>query len=325
MKYKMNMDITKVVEAINKYDSFLIASHVNPDGDAVGSQLALKSLLEQKKKKVIVVNAEPIPFTYSFLGKWICPGELKSKPNFEVAIIVDSAGLKRLGETILPLLSDKILINIDHHISNERFGRINWIDSEASATGEMIYHLYKKMDCKISKDGALALYVAILTDTGLFRYTNTDSTTHDIASELLKIGIEPQWVAERIYGINSLAGVKLLALTLSTVKVNDSGRIGWLYVRSDMLKKTGASFQDTKDFVNHVRSIRGLEVAIFFSETEAKDEIRVSFRSKGKADVNAIAKNFQGGGHPQASGCRIKGKLDEVIPMVIAKVQKALR
>ena len=321
----MTTNINEIIGIINKYDSFLIVSHINPDGDAIGSQFALKYLLEDKKKKALVVNSEPIPFTYSFLGKWICPGELKSKPNFEVAIALDSADLKRLGKTVLPLLSDKILINIDHHVSNGRFGRINWIDSEASATGEMIYHLYKKMDCKISKDAALALYVAILTDTGLFRYTNTDSTTHDIASELLKIGIEPQWVAERIYGINSLAGVKLLALTLSTVKVNDSGRIGWLYVRSDMLKKTGASFQDTKDFVNHVRSIRGLEVAIFFSETEAKDEIRVSFRSKGKADVNAIAKNFQGGGHPQASGCRIKGKLDEVIPMVIAKVQKALR
>lgn len=321
----MTTNINEIVGVINKHDSFLIASHINPDGDAVGSQFALKSLLEHKKKKVVIVNAEPVPFTYSFLGKWICPGELKSKPNFEVAIILDSADLKRLGKTVPPLLSDKILINIDHHVSNGRFGRINWIDSEASATGEMIYHLYKKMDCKISKDGALALYVAILTDTGLFRYTNTDSTTHDIASELLKIGIEPQWVAERIYGINSLASMKLLALALSTIKVSDDGRIGWLYVRSDMLKKTGASFQDTKDFVNYVRSIRGLEVAIFFSETETKDEIKASFRSKGKTDVNAIAKNFQGGGHPQASGCRIKGKLDEVIPMVIAGVQKVLR
>lgn len=321
----MTTNINEIIGVINKYDSFLIASHINPDGDAIGSQFALKYLLEHKKKKAIVVNFEPVPFAYSFLGKWMCPGELKSKPNFEVAIILDSAGIKRLGETVLPLLSDKILINIDHHVSNERFGQINWIDSEASATGEMIYHLYKKMDCKISKDGALALYVAILTDTGLFRYTNTDSTTHDIASDLLKIGIDPHWVAERIYGVNSLASMKLLALALSTIEVSDDGRIGWLYVRSDMLKKTGASFRDTKDFVNHVRSIRGLEVAIFFSETETKDEIKLSLRSKGETDVNVIAKNFQGGGHPQASGCRIKGKLDEVILMVIAEVQKALR
>ena len=321
----MTTNINEIIGIINKYDSFLIVSHINPDGDAIGSQFALKYLLEDKKKKALVVNSEPIPFTYSFLGKWICPGELKSKPNFEVAIALDSADLKRLGKTVLPLLSDKILINIDHHVSNGRFGRINWIDSEASATGEMIYHLYKKMDCKISKDAALALYVAILTDTGLFRYTNTDSTTHDIASELLKIGIDPHWVAERIYGVNSLASMKLLALALSTIKVNDDGRIGWLCVRSDMLEKTGASFQDTGDFVNYARSIRGLEVAIFFSETETKDEIKISFRSKDKTDVNVIAKNFQGGGHPQASGCRVKGKLDEVIPMVIAEVQKALR
>jgi len=317
--------ISEIIGIINKYDSFLITSHINPDGDAIGSQFALKSLLEQKKKRVTVVNAEPVPSAYGFLGKWICPGELKQKPDFEVAIILDSSNLSRLPEVVLSLLLDKILVNIDHHISNEKFGRLNWVDPEASAVGEMIYRLYGKMDCKISRDGALALYVAILTDTGLFRYTNTDSTTHDIASELLKIGIDPHWVAERIYGVNTLASMKLLALALSTIKVSDNGRIGWLCVRSDMLKKTGASFQDTGDFVNYARSIRGLEVAIFFSETETKDEIKISFRSKGKTDVNAIAKNFQGGGHPQASGCRIKGKLDEVIPMVIAEVQKALR
>jgi len=317
--------MSEIIGIINKYDSFLITSHINPDGDAIGSQFALKSLLEQKKKKVTVINAEPVPSAYSFLGKWLCPGELKQKPDFEVAIILDSSNLLRLPEAVLSLLLDKFLVNIDHHISNEKFGRLNWVDPEASAVGEMIYHLYGKMDCKISRDGALALYVAILTDTGLFRYANTDSSTHDIVSHLIKLGINPQEVAEKIYEVNSLASIKLLALALSTMKVDDTGRIGWLYVRNDMLEKTGTSLQDTEDFVNYVRSLHGLKVAIFFSETKNKDEIKVSFRSKNKTDVNAIAKNFQGGGHPQASGCRIKGKLDEVIPLVITEVQKTLK
>ncbi|MEA3329026.1 MAG: bifunctional oligoribonuclease/PAP phosphatase NrnA [Candidatus Omnitrophota bacterium] len=320
------MTLSQVISAIKKYDSFLISSHVNPDGDAVGSQFAMRSLLKQMKKKAVIINDKPLPAMYDFLGKWTCIDELVRKPNFEVAIIMDSSNLNRLGRVPSLLSPAKKIINIDHHVSNENFGDINWVDTRAGAAGEMVYYLYKKLNCPIKNESALAMYVAILTDTGSFRYANTTSSTYRVASHLLECGVKPEIVAEKMYEVNSLAGMRLLGMALSTIKViNHDGSIAWLYVTNDMLRKAGADWQDTEYFVNYARSLYGVEIAIFFSETEVKGRIRVCLRSKSVVDVTLIAGKFGGGGHCRASGCRIKGTLDEVIKKVVAESQGALK
>jgi phosphoesterase RecJ-like protein len=320
------MSINQIVKIINKYNSFLITSHINPDGDAIGSQFALRSLLKQLGKKAIIINDKSLPSTYSFLGKWVSVDELAQRLDFEVGIVLDSSNLSRLGRVSSLLSPGKrvIIINIDHHISNERFADLNWIDIKACAVGEMIYRLYNKMNCQIRAKDALSIYVAILTDTGSFRYANTNGNTHRVISELIEYGVKPEFVAEKLYESASLASMKLLGLALLTIKIINKGRIGWLYVTNDMLKKVNAKLQDTEDLVNYVRSLKKIEIAIFFSETEVKDEIRVSLRSKGAVDVNLLAKEFGGGGHCRASGCRVKGRLNEVIKKVTAKARRSL-
>ncbi|MEA3560324.1 MAG: bifunctional oligoribonuclease/PAP phosphatase NrnA [Candidatus Omnitrophota bacterium] len=320
------MGITQVVKTIKKYNSFLVTSHINPDGDAVGSQFALALLLRQAGKKVVIVDDEKIPSKYDFLGKWIPVDKLVRKPNFKVAIILDSSNLNRLGRVVSLLSPEKKIVNIDHHVSNENFGDVNWVDTGAGAVGEMIYRLYKKMNCRIENKSALSIYTAILTDTGSFRYTNTSSNTHRIASRLLECGVEPGFIAGRLYEVNSLASMKLLEMALSTIKiVKDGARIAWLCVTNDMLNRANADFEDTEDFVNYARSLQGVEIAIFFSETKVKNEIKVSLRSTGAVDVNLIAEKFGGGGHSRASGCRIKGSLGGVIKKVVSKVQGELK
>ena len=320
------MGITQVVKTIKKYNSFLVTSHINPDGDAVGSQFALALLLKQAGKKVVIVDDEKIPSKYDFLGKWIPVDKLVRKPNFKVAIILDSSNLNRLGRVASLLSPEKKIVNIDHHLSNENFGDVNWVDTGAGAVGEMIYRLYKKMNCRIENKNALSIYTAILTDTGSFRYANTSSNTHRIAGRLLECGVEPGFIAGRLYEVNSLASMKLLEMALSTIKiVKDDARIAWLCVTNDMLNRANADFEDTEDFVNYARSLQGVEIAIFFSETKVKNEIKVSLRSTGAVDVNLIAKKFGGGGHSRASGCRIKGSLGRVIKKVVSKVRGELK
>jgi bifunctional oligoribonuclease and PAP phosphatase NrnA len=217
------------------------------------------------------------------------------------------------------------IINIDHHISNEKFGDINWIDAQASSAGEMVYKLFKQMELPLTKECALYLYIAILTDTGSFNYDNTSSITHEIAGELLGYGLEPAEVSEKVYEHRSVADLKLLGLVLSTIQLNKYGDIAYLEITKDMLKSTGADIAKSEGFINFARSIDKARIAVLFKE-EAKEKgvINISFRSKGDVDVNKIAMSFGGGGHMKASGCTFKGSLAEAKEAVLAKAEEAL-
>jgi len=316
------MSANKIKTAIKKFNKFLISSHINPEGDAIGCQLALVSLLRRLGKKAVMLNESPVPHVLQFMkGTENVLKEIPADFNFQAAVILDCPDLSRVGRVSEYITPDKVVINIDHHISNENFGKHNWVDQNISSTGEMIYDLFKAFKLKIEYDEALAMYVAIMTDTGSFRYTNTTSKTHRIAAELVDKGVDPYEAFGRIYETSSLQDINLLGEALQTLKLTDDGKVAWLWVTKEMLKKTKASLEGTEGIINFARSIEGVEIAMLFRETGTEGRIKVSFRSKGKVDVNKLAAFFGGGGHVTASGCTVFGKMKAVEKKVLAKAQ----
>jgi len=321
----------EVIKAIKKGKRFLITAHVNVEGDALGSQLAMKELLTSMGKEAFILDSDPVPEHYRFLPK---ASEVSSRFDkigaFDAAIILDCPNLNRTGKVRDVINASAVpIINIDHHVSNEKFGDVNWVEPNASSAGEMVFRLFKEAGIKMTKEVALSLYIAILTDTGSFNYDNTSSVTHEIAGELLGYGLDPAVVSESVYERRSVKDINLLGLVLATIRVNKKGTIAHLEVTKDMLKKTGADLAKSEGLINFARSIDGVKVAVLFKEgQQEKDKINISFRSKGNgdaADVNKIAAIFGGGGHAKASGCIVVGSLKEVKKKVLAKIEASLK
>ena len=321
----------EVIKAISKNNKFLVTAHINLEGDALGSQLAMKELLISMGKKAYILDSDAVPDHYKFLPKADeVSNDLDKIEPFDAAVVLDCPTLKRTGRVSKVIKENaKVVINVDHHISNEKFGDINWVDPNASSAGEMVYRLYKETGAKLTKEVALSLYIAILTDTGSFNYDNTSSVTHEIAGELLGYGLDPALVSESVYERRSLEDIRLLALVLDTLKVNKDGNVAYLEVTRDMLNKTGADIAKSEDLINYARSIDKVKVAVLFKEDlKEKNRINISFRSKGNGetiDVNKIASVFGGGGHMRASGCVIMGSLEEAKKKVLAEAEKEIK
>lgn len=318
-------ELEKIAEVIRQNNSFLITSHISPDGDSIGSQLALGRTLERLGKEVIIVNHDPLPKIYDFLpGSENIGQKLFPNREFKVAFVFDSPDFSRLGSTIAMIKKAKVIVNIDHHLGNERFGKYNYVDLQSSAVGEEIYELLKVMGFEIDKETALCLYVGILTDTGSFQQSNTTPYTHEIAAHLIKIGdLKPAQIYHQVYEIRLPSVIKLLSMTLDTLEISEGGKIAWMTITSEMFKRTKTTKAATENFINYVRSVKGSEVAVLFIEMAA-GEIKVSFRSKDRINVNEIAHAFGGGGHLRAAACIIKGDLKEVKKMVLTKVEEQL-
>jgi phosphoesterase RecJ-like protein len=325
------MTMRGIIEAIKKGRRFLITAHVNLEGDALGSQLAMKELLIGMGKEAFILDSDPVPEHYRFLPK---AAEVSNKLEriglFDTAIVLDCPTLNRTGKVGDVIKSRAVpIINIDHHISNEKFGNVNWIEPNASSAGEMVFRLFKEARVLMTKEVALSLYIAILTDTGSFNYDNTSSATHEIAGELLGYGLDPALVSESVYERRSVEDINLLAFVLATIRVNKNGTMAHLEVTKSMLDKTGADLAKSEGLINFARSIDGVKVAVLFKEDQKeKNKINISFRSKGNGDVvdvNKIASIFGGGGHTKASGCVVTGSLEEVKKKVLAKVEEVLK
>lgn len=323
------MNLKKIIKCIRKNNNFLITSHTSAEGDALGSELAFYRLIKALGKKATVLNEDYLPYGYDFL-----PGVTnirKFKKNarkipFDVLVVLDCSDLKRTGEVYTINQDNKPVINIDHHISNSRFGSFNWVEPFASSTSEMIYKLFKKMRLPVDKDSALLLYVGILTDTGSFRYSNTTAATHAIIARLLGHRFNIPQIYKQVYEDIPFADMKLLSMILPTMKRELGGKIVWFQIKKDVIKRQKAiSFDLTEHILSFARSIKDVEVALLFKEnlTEEHEEVRVNFRSQGKIDVNKVASSFGGGGHKTASGCTIKGEIDKVRRKVLARVRLA--
>jgi phosphoesterase RecJ-like protein len=316
-----------ITKAIKKFNRFLITSHVNLEGDSLGSQLAMANLLKCLGKDFVIFDDSKPPGHYRFLPhvELVRDKLDMKKGEFDAAIVLDCPNLARTGKVKKAVKSIGYIINIDHHVSNERFGNVNWIEKDASSVGEMVYKLYKKLNCGITKEIALHIYIAILTDTGSFNYSNTSGATHEIVGELLGYGIEPYDISKSVYENKTPGDIKLLAKALSSLNVIEKGKIAYIVVRKKLLKETKARESSCDNFISFARSINGVEAAVFFREDIKKGNLfHVSFRSSGPMDVNKVAASFGGGGHKRASGCIMRGSLEEIKRKVLKKLKSEL-
>ncbi len=308
--------IDKIGEIIRNNNSFLIVSHINPDGDAIGSSLALYSALKEMGKDVYVENPTmPVPYIYSFLNDYAAIKPVSNAKNVDVVFIVDVAEFGRCGLD-KEYIKDKIVVNIDHHKTNTLFGDINLIVPEAAAVGCIIWDIFEKNKIDVSENTATYLYVSLLTDTGSFRYASTTPKTFEIASKLLAKGVKPWIVAYNIYETNDLKELKLLGLVLETLEVYHNGKLAIEYVTKEMFDKTDTTAENSEGFVNFARSVRGAEVGVLLRE-DAPNLFKISIRSKDKVDVSEAAAKFNGGGHKNAAGGEIKATLKEAKKQII--------
>ena len=322
------MSLKKVVACLRNNKKFLITSHTNLEGDALGSELAFYNILKKLGKTATVINEDRLPSGYDFLP---CTNKIiKFKDNlkgieFDCFVALDCSDLNRTGEVYRLNSPQKPILNIDHHISNEKFGDINWVEPGTSSCSEMIYKLYKAMHIPLDRDTAILLYTGILTDTGSFRYLNTSSFTHKVVSELLKFKLDIPEIYKSVYENVPFEDMLLLGKILSGIRREVQGRIVWFQVKQNMLRNKKLSFDLSEHILSFGRAIKDAQAVVLFKENlGVKDEIRVNFRSHGKVDVNRIAQFFGGGGHKTASGATIHGKIDDVRRRVLAKIKENL-
>jgi phosphoesterase RecJ-like protein len=313
-------------EIFRTADSFLITSHAHPDGDAVGSAIGLGLALRGIGKDVSIIFARPLPASYRFLpgSELVLASNGGAEKYFSCGILLDCACRERIGEEMLWVSEHcDMMVNIDHHISNTRFGAVNIVDTKASGTGEILYRIMSDLGIGISPEVATNLYTAIVTDSGSFRHDNTTPRCHLVASMLLQLGADHNKVQQCLNEQKTLSGMRLLEKGLSTLEVEQGGKIAWMSLPLEFFKETGCALEDSDDFVNYPKSIAGVEMGILFKEIE-DDEIRVGFRSKGFADVNLLAGRFGGGGHKKAAGCTIRGTLPDVEALVVGAAREYL-
>ena len=315
---------TKIIDRIKENKTFLIASHMNPEGDAIGSALALAISLKSIEKEVTVFNQDPTPRNLQFLPMSNeIVHRIDGPSNFDVAVVLDCADFDRLGKEGGKIEEIKNIINIDHHKTNSGFGELSLVDPYASSTAEIIYDLIKDIPVQITHDIAVNIYTGLLTDTGSFCYSNTTAEVLQIASDLVGIGVIPYKVAEEIYEKQPISRTRLLGSVLNTLEVLDNGRIAFVKVSLSMLEKAAAAPYLTENMVNYPKSIRGVKVAVLFREV-SRNHYKMSFRSNEDVDVADIASEFGGGGHPRASGCSIKGSLSDVKERIFDAINRRL-
>ncbi len=315
----------EIVAAVESADSIIIASHSNPDGDTLGSALALYHFASRKNPgaRITLFDQDMIPFNLRFLpGSDLFTNEVPGEEN-DLVILVDVGDLERVSEEFAEKVRFRKSIVIDHHLTMTGFGDIKVIEPDAAATGILIYELLSRWDRDlIDSDVATCLYTAIMTDTGSFRFSNTDAYSLRVASDLVELGAVPHRIATEVYENVPVERVRLLAAVLSTLTYDPRGKWAYIVVTTDLLMRIGATPDMLEDIINYVRSIKGLKVAIQFREV-GPGKYKVGFRSRG-VDVEQIARKFGGGGHKNAAGCRIEGDYPEIVERVIAEVEKVV-
>ncbi|MRR17312.1 MAG: bifunctional oligoribonuclease/PAP phosphatase NrnA [Deltaproteobacteria bacterium] len=314
--------IKEILAAISQGKKFLITAHVRLDGDALGSELALYLMLKDLGKEAVICNQDPTPAHYRFLpGADQIVHSLEQAEHYDVGFVLDSSELERVGKIAADVARIKTLINIDHHISNAGFCRLRFVDAKASSTGELLHRLMRKMHVKMTKEICTNLYAAILTDTGGFRYSTTHQETLRSAAELVEGGADPQWISENIYESDPPAKLQLLARTLESLTLDMETRTASLVVTQKDLLDTGATMELTDGFVDIPRTVKGISIAMLYTQLGEK-QFKLSLRSKGKVDVERIARRFGGGGHINASACRIDGDIDTIKARVLEVVME---
>jgi phosphoesterase RecJ-like protein len=331
------MGLAEAATALERHRHILVTSHYNPDGDNIGSQLGLAHLLKRLGKKVEVIDQDAVPDRYRFLPGWEgikvfkecsqtaghldsarCPG------GATLAVVLDSAGLDRIGRAAGAIVPARMeILNIDHHVSNDGFGQVQYLDPAASSTCELVCRIAKKLAKSLTSDEASCLLCGIITDTGGFRYASTSPATMRAAAELMEQGAELSDIATRLYFEERPETLRLLGELLVGMKRSERAPLAWMSVGLEQLARHGIEMSETEEFVRYALSARGVEVGLMFKE-QADGQVRLSFRSKGRYDVNRLARLFGGGGHTQAAGARVPGRLSAVQGPVIEALEREM-
>ncbi|MBI5701273.1 bifunctional oligoribonuclease/PAP phosphatase NrnA [Candidatus Saganbacteria bacterium] len=308
---------SKFLQLIKQSETVIVAVHKDPDGDTLGSLIAMGLILETFGLKVTLFSNDGVPNTYKFL-----PGSDKvishpPKKEFDIMVAVDASSPSRIG-------TDKILaktvVNIDHHPDNSNFGALNYVEL-LSSVGELIYKIAKEFQIPITQEIAIALYVSIITDTGNFRYSNTLPSTFEVAHDLTLHGASPFTIATLVYDTKSVESLKILAATLENLEYTPDKKVAWASITKSLINEIQARSEDFVGIIDHIRAIKECEVALLFRE-DKNGMIKVNFRSKGNVNVSKVANILGGGGHVQAAGCEIDLPLNEAIKKVVDLVLK---
>ncbi len=310
----------KIIQQLTSSSRVLLASHANPDGDAIGALLATGIALEKLGCKVTLYNESAIPAVYRFLP-WVdnIQKKLTDTECFDTAVILDCGDLGRIGSAADVIAAIPVVVNIDHHSTNTRFGQHNLVDVSACATTEIVYRLIQAMDLEMDVAMATAIYTGILTDTGSFRFSNTNRAAFSICEAMVAMGVNPSAVARHVYGTYSLGRIKLLNLALDSIEISYDGRLSIMTVTREMLADTGTQSEDADGLINYARRIQDVKVAALIHELETaggtpggRKQFHVSLRSDGSVDVSRIASDFGGGGHVGAAGFSVESSLAEL-------------
>lgn len=311
--------IAAILDVVRRGERFLVCSHSRPDGDAVGSMLAMGMLLQQLGKQATLITADKIPAVYRELpGADDILTAIRARGPYDAAILLECDSLER---TRLLGLQSYYLINIDHHATGRSFGHLNWIDRGAASVGELVFRLAKEAGAQITPELATCLYVTLLTDTGGFCYGGIQATTFAIAEELTRAGADPVRIAQDVYFTTPMSKLLLAGAALSNLKRD--GRLAWLSVTNADMIRTCAAEEDCEGIVNYALSVAGVEAAAFFRELP-DGTIRLSLRAKGRVDVAAIAAKLGGGGHENSAGVTVDGPLQHAMNLVLGELKTAV-
>jgi phosphoesterase RecJ-like protein len=314
-------EIARIVDEIRARHRFVLSSHARPDGDAIGSQLAMAYALRALGKDVRIVNQDAAPDALmAFPGVRDIEIAQQAGGDFDAAIIMECGDLARTGVTGL---DRAFVINIDHHPGNTGYGDINWFDPSAAACGEMVFDLVGALGVPLSVEVATHVYLAILTDTGGFHYSGISPRTFDICRQTLEAGVDPVQVARNVFDSSTMGRLKLFGAALNAMQLDTKGRIAIMYLDHEMTRAAGATYEDTDGLINQPLTVKEIQAVVFFKHIEG-EEYRVSMRSKGDVDIGAVAKTFGGGGHKNAAGCTATGPIDALQKLFVEKVEHAI-
>jgi len=314
--------VERIAAAIRERRRFVISSHARPDGDSIGSSLAMAYALRAigKEAEVVMSDAAPPPLM-QFPGVPDILVAPSADGQFDAAIIMECGDLTRTGVAGLDRF---FVINIDHHPGNTGYGALQWFDPSAAACGEMVFDLVRALGAPMTRDVATHIYLAILTDTGSFHYSSISPRTFDICREALEAGVDPVLVARNVYDSNNMGRLKLFGSVLSAMQIDSSGRIAIVYLDHEMARAAGGTYDDTEGLINLPLTVKEIQAVVFFKHVEGQ-EYRVSMRSKGDIDIGAVAKEFKGGGHKNAAGCTASGPIESIQALFVEKIQSAIQ
>ena len=320
----LEQEFKKLKKIIMTGRSFFLAGHLNPDGDTLGSMLAISSVLKRLGKRVYLYSSDPVPENLSFLphARSIRSGRLPPKKRFDAAILLECSTPRRGGDLTAVLKHAGKVINIDHHKTSEFYGDVNIVEPYSSSTAEIVYRLFYSMKVHVTKTEAACLYVGIVTDTGRFHFPATSPRTLDVASRLLETGFRFSRINDLLYATKSCLALKVLGRGLESLEMLCGGRLAVMSLKHSDFTHFGASSEHTENVINYGMMVPGVKVAVLFREEAGR--LSVTFRSRGHVDVSLLAKAFGGGGHKNAAGCKMKADLKEGRKKILEGIQKIL-